>query len=138
MKIVVQRQIQDAISTTGEMLIDGVHECYTLEPAQPIPAGTYDLTIRQSPRFQRLMPHVESVPGHTGILIHWGNWAKDTEGCTLVGETDGEDFVGHSVDEFNVLFQKFQRGLADGPVTISYLDPRSGNEASGTGGKGEA
>ena len=134
MKIVVQRQITDAISTTGEMLIDGSHFCWTLEPATPIPSGTYDLTIRQSPRFNRLMPHVENVPGHAGILIHWGNYAENTSGCTLVGTTQGEDFVGHSVDEFNRLFVRLQNGITDGPVTISYLDPTGGSGASGIDG----
>ena len=131
MKIVVQRQVQDEISTTGELLIDGAHACYTLEPAKPIPTGTYDLVIDYSQRFKRLMPHVMNVPGYEGIRIHWGNWAKDTEGCTLVGETDGKDFVGKSVDEFNVLFRELQSGLSDGPVTITYLDPIGGNEKSG-------
>lgn len=124
MKLTVQRQLTDSISTTGEMLIDGVHACYTLEPAKPIPAGTYDLTIDLSTRFKRLMPHVLDVPGYSGIRIHWGNWARNTEGCTLVGETDGEDFIGKSVDEFNDLFLTLQEGLADGPVTITYLDPK--------------
>jgi hypothetical protein len=133
MKIIVQRQIQDAISTTGEMLIDGQHACWTLEPAQPIPAGTYDLTIDFSERFQRLMPHVNNVPGHTGIRIHWGNWRKDTEGCTLVGESEGKDFIGQSVDEFNILFQKIQGALAEGPQVITYADPTM-SATGGTGG----
>ena len=131
MKIVVQRQIQDAISTTGEMLIDGTHSCWTLEPATPIPAGTYDLAIDMSTRFKRLMPHVLNVPGYEGIRIHWGNYAENTEGCTLVGRTQGEDFIGHSVDEFNALFQTLQQGVAEGPVTITYLDPTFGNANSG-------
>lgn len=135
MKIIVQRQLQDSISTTGEMLIDGAHACWTLEPAKPIPAGTYDLAIDWSPKFNRLMPHVCDVPGYEGIRIHWGNYVDNTEGCTLVGTTQGEDFVGHSVDEFNVLFRELQAGIKDGAVTITYLDPTSGNEVSGTGGK---
>lgn len=134
MKLVVQRGESDSISTPGELFVDGQHFCYTLEPQKPTPAGTYDLTIRQSPRFGRLMPHIENVPGYTGILVHWGNWAKDTEGCTLVGETEGEDFIGHSVDEFNKLFRLLQDGITAGGITITYLDPISGNVASGAGG----
>ena len=107
----------------GELLINDSHAAYTLEPAKPIPAGTYDLEITFSPKFNRLMPHVENVPGHTGILIHYGNTALDTSGCTLVGETEGADFIGHSVDEFNVLFQIIQDAVLAGPQTITYLDP---------------
>lgn len=123
--LVVQRQHPDQTTTLGEMLIGGVHECFTLEPSNTFAAGTFELTIRHSPRFNRLMPHVENVPGHTGILIHWGNWRKDTLDCTLVGQTQSKDFIGHSVIEFDVLFQKIQAALLEGPQTITYLVPTS-------------
>lgn len=29
---------------------------------------------------------VMNVPGHTGILFHWGNFNKDSEGCILLGQ----------------------------------------------------
>lgn len=122
MSLLVHRQKSDGVATMGELLIDNVHECFTLEPPNPIPAGTYDLEILFSPKFNRLMPHVMNVPGHTGILIHWGNWRKDTENCLLVGTTGGTDFVGNSVQEFDSLFQKIQEMLAQGPQTISYVD----------------
>jgi len=118
----VQRGRSDGVATLGELSIDGIHEAWTLEPPNPIPAGTYDLIIDFSNRFQRLMPHVLDVPGHTGIRIHWGNWRKDTEDCTLVGHTEGKDFIGHSVEEFDILFQKLHDMLAEGPVTITYRD----------------
>ena len=123
MIFVVKRRWPDSKSVMGQLLINTFHECYTLEPAKPIVAGTYDLTIRWSNHFQRLMPHVENVPGHAGIEIHWGNTSKDTELCTLVGSIMGLDFVGHSVDEFNALFKKIQDALATGPQKITYLDP---------------
>lgn len=134
MSWLVQRRWSDAKSVTGELFHNGSHRCWTLEPpyrrrewdvkVKPyaIPAGTYDLTIRFSQRFQRLMPHVENVPGFSGILIHWGNFPKDTEGCTLVGSMRNTDFVGHSVDEFNDLFAELTEVLAQGPQTITYLD----------------
>jgi hypothetical protein len=118
----VQRQATDEVATLGQLFLAGAPECFTLEPPTPIPAGTYSLTIRWSPRFSRLMPHVENVPGHAGILIHWGNWAKDTEDCLLVGTISGVDFVGHSVAEFDALYLKIQAALLNGPCTISYLD----------------
>jgi hypothetical protein len=122
--LIVQRRPSDGIATLGSMTFRGAPECYTLEPPTPISAGTYPLTIRFSPRFARLMPHVESVPGYTGILIHWGNWAKDTLGCLLVGSVLGTDFVGQSRAEFDSLFLKINDALAEGPATITYLDPQ--------------
>lgn len=104
MRLVVQRVFASANSVTGDLQVDGNHRGFTLEPPHApetvkprcITAGTYDLTIRWSNRFQRLMPHVENVPGFDGVLIHWGNYPKDTEACLLVGETTATDFVGNS------------------------------------------
>ena len=131
MKFIVQRRQRTSESVQGEMLLDGVHECFTLEPpyktdgTKPrcIPAGTFDLTIRWSPHFNRLMPHVENVPDFTDIEIHPGNWPKNTDGCTLVGKIESENFVGQSVEEFNTLFQKIQDALLTGPQVITYVDP---------------
>lgn len=132
--IVVQRRWPDAQCVTGEMLFRGEHRCYTLEPAygvdtvkpRAIPAGTYDLTIRFSRRFARMMPHVENVPGFSEIMIHWGNFPKDTEGCCIVGDLVEKDFVGHSVAEFNPLFLDINDALKEGPQTVTYLDPDGG------------
>jgi hypothetical protein len=122
MILIVRRKVSDGVATLGELFINGQHECFTLEPSMPILAGTYNLTIDWSPRFQRLMPHVNTVPGHEGIRIHWGNWTKDTEDCLLVGTTLGTDFIGHSVEEFDRLFIKLQDALMLGPCSITYLD----------------
>jgi len=120
MLITVKRKSSDGVATMGEMFIDGVHECFTLEPPNPIAAGTYDLIIDDSIRFKRPMPHVMDVPDHTGIRIHWGNWRKDTEDCTLVGSTTGEDFIGNSVDTFNQLFAKLETALKNEKISITY------------------
>lgn len=119
---IVERNPSDGVATLGELLIDGVHECYTLEPPQPIAAGSYLMAIDYSQRFQRLMPHVLDVPAHTGIRWHWGNWRKDTEDCLLVGETQGQDFIGHSVDEFNRLFAKLQQAIEAGALYVTYKE----------------
>ena len=128
---IVQRKWITPESVCGEMSLDGVYECDTLEPPyrddgmkpRAIPAATYDLTIRFSARFNRLMPHVENVPGFAGVEIHWGNVPANTEACTLVGSGHSQDFVSHSVAEFNILFQKLQDAVNAGPCTITYLDP---------------
>jgi Steigviridae/Suoliviridae L,D-carboxypeptidase/transpeptidase len=126
----VRRRWPTSLSVEGELWHDSEFECYTLEPPyktddskpRAIPVGTYDLDIRLSPHFGRLMPHVENVPGFTDIMIHYGNYPQDTEGCTIVGAIRGSDFVGHSRDEFNALFLRIQDALAAGPQTITYMD----------------
>jgi hypothetical protein len=130
MNMLVRRRWSDPKSVMGEIFLDGKFECYTLEPPfktdgskpRAIPAGTYQLTVRFSPKFQRLMPHVENVPDFNGVLIHWGNFPKDTEGCTLVGFMHGQDFVGHSRDEFDKLFDQLCSACEAGPQTITYFD----------------
>ena len=117
MNLRVERQIFSPYSTIGELLIDGVHECFTLEPVwvgssdikpRAIPEGTYNLTNRFSPKHNRSVPHVEDVSGFEEIEIHVGNFPSDTEGCLLVGQSKGSppDFIGGSSLAFAALWEK--------------------------------
>jgi Family of unknown function (DUF5675) len=134
MIFVVQRKVISSVCTMGTLSIDWKQNCYTLEPPyaadtvkpRAIPAGTYDLAIGYSPHFNRLMPQVQNVPGFEGILIHWGNYPDDTEGCTIVGTLEEANFVGHSVIAFDELFKVIQDAVASGPQVITYLDPPKG------------
>lgn len=80
--------------TTGEVLVEGIHFCDSLEPpwlenrrgVSCIPPGVYELALTLSTRFGREMPRVIGVPGRTGILFHGGDTVEDTEGCVLLGE----------------------------------------------------
>jgi hypothetical protein len=51
-----------------------------------IPRGYYRLTADVSKRFGRLMPILRNVPQFTGVRVHGGNTAEDTEGCPLLGK----------------------------------------------------
>jgi hypothetical protein len=107
--------------TQGELYVDGVFECFTLEdvvregPKIPgrtaIPEGTYQLVVDFSGRFQKHMPHILNVPGFEGIRIHAGNTAEDTEGCILVGQLRGNDSIGQSRAAFDLLFAKIRTAL---------------------------
>jgi hypothetical protein len=118
------RRIFSEVSTIGELFIDDVHQCYTLEPAvktdgstpHAIPEGAYAVTIRESPRFGREMPHVENVPDFEGILIHWGNYPHDTEGCILVGENvdKNPDIIDTSKVAFAKLYPRLEGAESEG------------------------
>jgi hypothetical protein len=69
-----------------------------------IPFGIYKITITFSPKFNRLLPLINNVPGFEGIRIHPGNTAEDTEGCILVGVNDQVGFIHHSKATFDELF----------------------------------
>lgn len=124
MRLTVTRNVLTPDSTVGMLDIDGVFQCYTLEPpinGLPYPAildGTYPLRLLPSVRFGRLMWHVCDVPGRTAIEIHAGNYPRDTDGCTLVGLQRGSDAVWESQAALVMLMNKL--GTAEEHM-ITYL-----------------
>lgn len=121
-------------SVMGELYADDKFICFTLEDAfhehkvqneTCIPFGTYDVILDESVRFKRMMPHVMDVPDYEGVRIHWGNWAKNTEGCVLVGLNKDVDVVYNSRKAFDQVYQVIENGLAkDGKVQITISDER--------------
>ena len=65
---------------------DYVHGGRKIKGHSAIPEGRYAVVISYSPKFQQWLPILLGVPNFSGIRIHAGNTAKDTEGCILVGE----------------------------------------------------
>ena len=109
----------DEEATTGDLWAEDDH-WFTLEPAQPIPTGLYEVRITPSPRFKRPLPLLIDVPGHDGIRIHPGNSSVDTTGCILLGDSlDREDWIGESNIAFERFFAWLQNALSLNPV---YLD----------------
>jgi len=117
MLITIKRLHKTEISTIGELLIDGVFECFTLEDTErevkikgetAIKEGKYKVIINKSNRFKRLLPLLLNVPEFEGVRIHSGNTNHDTEGCILVGQTKSKNFIGKSRKAFDALFKKMQ------------------------------
>ena len=114
MNLLLQRTTQSEISTQGELFVNGAHECWTLEPPDPIPAGRYRITMYESPKFHRFVPLLHDVPGHTYIEIHSGYSPADTKDCILVGVNKAPDRVlnGHIAE--NHLSFKISKALTRG------------------------
>lgn len=59
--------------------------CDTLENANYlVPALIYKVQVSKSPKFQRLLPLLEQVPGRSGIRFHRGTKPEHSKGCILV------------------------------------------------------
>jgi len=110
-------------STIGELYVNGTFECYTLEDKvreskvyarTAIPTGTYKITITYSPRFKRYLPLLHDVPNFSGVRIHTGNHADNTEGCLLVGTAKGKDWISNSKVAFNKLYPQLVHASQNG------------------------
>lgn len=112
--LVLQRKPTVKATTLGELSLDGVKVCDTLEdvirevPGVPveqwkvrgqtaIPAGIYRLTLEHSPKFGPDTLTVNAVPGFVGVRVHAGNDDADSEGCPLVGTAVPDDTDGGNV-----------------------------------------
>lgn len=123
--------------TRGELFIDGVPECFTLEdqvrgvkiPGETaIPAGRYRVALTKSPRFKKVLPELLQVPGYTGVRIHAGNTADDTEGCILVGQRQGKSAVFESQAAMLELMAALSSAVEAGEqiwLTVKNADPVS-------------
>lgn len=135
MKLTLERLQLDLDVTIGSLSIDGAWQCWTLEDVvrpdgapkvygkTAIPFGTYQVVITPSPHFGRDMPLLVNVPNFTGVRIHMGNTAVDTDGCVLVGQDRLGKSLGHSVAAFDVLFPILRDAIAKGPVTLEIVKP---------------
>ena len=139
MKLVATRKIFTDKSTISELTVNGIHETYVIEDVDrdknkdgdlqdageakvngktAIPLGTYKIIITYSNRFKKKLPLLVGVPGFTGVRIHTGNTALDTEGCLIVGDVVSKDFLGESRTAMKRLFTKMLLTKEEITITI--------------------
>lgn len=111
----------------GKLYIDGKYFCDTIEDTDrglkdemsveeilklkvkgetAIPTGIYHVFLTYSPKYKKQMPLIDNVKGYSGIRIHSGNTAKDTEGCLIVGKNTKVGMVTESRKTYNALFKE--------------------------------
>lgn len=141
MKLLLKRIAKRDTYTIGRLYIDGVYFCDTLEdkdrgltqsmttselsqkkiPSKTaIPTGEYQVTITYSNRFKQQMPLLNNVPGFSGIRIHSGNTAQDTDGCILVGKNKSVGKVLESRKTYQELY-KILSSVGNEKIHITIL-----------------
>lgn len=83
-----------------------------------IPTGRYQVLMNVvSQRFSKVrkydfcqdrLPRLLNVPAFEGVLIHIGNYPKDTAGCILVGRNTVRGAVMDSTETFRRLYERLQ------------------------------
>jgi len=141
-------------SSVGELYLNGVFYCYSLEDVDrdlradlplevirarkifagtAIPTGSYEVILNWSNRFQKQMPLLLRVPGWEGVRIHSGNYPHQTEGCILLGKTKLDNMVGVSNKTFGAFMVELRRAAKREKIHIeieSRKTPLAGLVAS--------
>ena len=137
MLLELKRRKSDNTCTIGDLYVNHnpIAFCQTLEdivrapgikiPGQTaIPAGEYIILPDFSQRFQRIMPFLQHISMFTRVMIHWLNFASQTEGCIGVGQggADHPDSIWHSKDTFNKLWPLLEAAFTKEVICISITD----------------
>lgn len=134
MKLTLKRIALKPSYTIGHLYIDGKYFCDTIEDKvrdlskekkikgqTAIPYGTYEVTWSYSPRFKKFTPRLQNVPYFSGVLIHSGNTATDTEGCIIVGQNKIVGKVINSRAIVSKLYPIIQNACKQDKVTIDIV-----------------
>lgn len=115
LKLIRKQPQGDAIR--GKLYLNGTLFCTTLERrGVEILALWYTVSVTMSPRFKRLLPIVNSVPGRSGIRFHVGTQPKHSSGCILVPDRETETRLTQT------LLQAQQRHET---IYLEIIDPKA-------------
>jgi len=97
-------------STIGKLYFDGEFYGHTLElpwkdnekRVSCIPKGVYEVKKRhtEESKYKYEHLHILDVENRELILMHVGNYPKNSKGCILLGNTRALNFVGESRKAF--------------------------------------
>jgi hypothetical protein len=99
-------------NTIAAAYFNGILLVYVLElpvvtggKGEGINTGTYPVKITYSPKFKRLMPLVQNVPGRSGIRWHPGSDWRSTLGCLIPGFEFSESKIKDSNLAYDVVYE---------------------------------
>lgn len=133
--------------TDGLFFVNGEFNVHTLEDEKRsvkvfgetrIPNGRYEIKFRDfgdfhqrylknyGSEFHKGMLWIKDVPNFKYVLIHKGNYEKDTAGCLLVAMVNNADdvgFIGNSAGGYEKIYPQIRDALLKGEkVFINYKD----------------
>lgn len=143
-KLIIRRLQSNEYGTFGKAYLHKGNDCidffYTLEPSgeptsksglnRPIPFGTYNARFRYSPKFSPKLNGLklpilsnDEVSEERFILIHQGNYKKDTQGCILLGICLMGDVDSYTaISNSKVAIQKLCKLLNNSDFIVEVVD----------------
>ena len=131
MKIKILRSALYKDYTIGQLFINERYICNTLEDSvremkvageTAIPYGKDEVEVSYSPKFKRQLPLLLNVPNFEGVRIHRGNTDKDTAGCILVGDWDGNRSLVNSIPAEAAIVVKLMEAQQRGEKIILIIE----------------
>lgn len=118
------RRKSNGDATVGELYLNGIKQCITLEDEKRevkvmhetrIPAGTYTIKLQKNgemtkkyakkfPGIHEGMLWLQNVPKFESIYIHIGNTDDDSSGCILVGKSEQDFKLINSTEAYIKLY----------------------------------
>lgn len=114
--------LSELTTDKGKIIAHTLEHAYDSKPK--LPEGVYKC-IRGTHRLHDGIPfetfEITGVEGHSGILIHVGNWNKDSDGCILLGDAVAASKQGTMITNSKVAFHDFmslQTGVNSFTLTV--------------------
>lgn len=149
MELLATRTTKTDTTSIGDFYINGDRYCNVLQPTDrgltsdmsldeiasikiqdqtAIPTGRFQVVSYFSPKHNMNVPLLLGVPGYGFVEIHVGNFAKDTDGCLLLGMGVAPDAVTESQVAVDGFYRQFFQALAAGEaVYITIQDGANQN-----------
>lgn len=139
LKVLLDRKWRKDEYSIGRLYVNGELWCNTLEPTDrgltssmstelikkikvkgktAIPLGKYYITMSYSSKFKMELPLINDIKCFSRVLVHIGNYPKDTEACILLGNNNKVGMVSNSTFWVKKFVNKVKEAINHGEMVI--------------------